>query len=287
MKIFVTGSTGFIGSCFINYALKNGVTIQALKREENSKCRRVLDIEPSWTIRSDFSKIQTSDFKGVDLLLHLGCHSANAPYDDLYTCMKNNVLSPIVMLNKAYEAGVRNFITTGTCFEYGKSGEKFEYIPPNATLEPTMTYPASKAAASIVFSQWAREKKVNFKILRLFQIYGEGEIESRLWPSLVRSARANIDLELTKGEQIRDFLNVEDLAEKLLNECKKQISNAVPMLEIKNVGSGNGMSIRKFVETEWAKQNTKAKLIFGAKPYREGEILSYLPDLRTTIKEIL
>ena len=191
------------------------------------------------------------------------------------------------MLNRAYEAGVRNFITTGTCFEYGKSGEKFEYIPPNASLEPTMTYPASKAAASIAFSQWAREKRVNFKILRLFQIYGEGEMETRLWPSLVRSARANIDLELTKGEQIRDFLHVEDLAEKLLNECKEQISNKTPKLKVKNIGSGLGISIREFAETEWAKQETTAKLKFGAKPYREGEILRYLPDLTTVIEEIL
>ena len=39
MKIFVTGSTGFIGSCFIDYALKSGVTIQALKEEriQNAK----------------------------------------------------------------------------------------------------------------------------------------------------------------------------------------------------------------------------------------------------------
>ena len=75
-----------------------------------------------------------------------------------------------MLFNLAYEAGIRKFVITGTCFEYGKKGEEYEFIPPDAALFPTQTYPTSKAIASIALIQWALEKNVTLKILRLFQI---------------------------------------------------------------------------------------------------------------------
>ena len=39
--------------------------------------------------------------------------------------------------------GIRNYIVAGTGFEYGRSGERYEQIPTDAPLEPTITYPAS------------------------------------------------------------------------------------------------------------------------------------------------
>ena len=42
---------------------------------------------------------------------------------------------------------------------------------------PTQTYPASKACASVAFTQWALNNQVSLKILRLFQIYGPGELK--------------------------------------------------------------------------------------------------------------
>jgi nucleoside-diphosphate-sugar epimerase len=68
-----------------------------------------------------------------------------------------------------------------------------------------MTYPASKAAASIAFTQWSIENQLKLKYLRIFQVFGEGEAESRLWPSLRKAALSGNDFDMTHGEQIRFY----------------------------------------------------------------------------------
>jgi len=88
-------------------------------------------------------------------------------------------------------------VVVGSCFEYGRSGEWYEFIPPDAPLEPTQTYPASKAAASVAFYQLAVELNLRLSIHRIFQVFGEGEVESRLWPSLRKAAASGADLEMT------------------------------------------------------------------------------------------
>ena len=84
--------------------------------------------------------------------MHLAAHSANTPYDSIENCLEFNLIKSFDFLKKAYKAGIRKFIIAGSCFEYTK-GEEYEFIPPDASLF-TQSYPASKAATSIIFTQW-------------------------------------------------------------------------------------------------------------------------------------
>ena len=52
------------------------------------------------------------------------------------------------------------------------------------------------------FTQWALQNQVSLKILRLFQIYGPGELNTRLWPSLIKAAQQNCSYDMTLGEQL-------------------------------------------------------------------------------------
>ena len=47
-----------------------------------------------------------------------------------------NVTKPLEFLQKAKTSGIKNFIIIGSGFEYGMSGEKYNYIPTNAPLIP-------------------------------------------------------------------------------------------------------------------------------------------------------
>ena len=130
-------------------------------------------------MQKNYSELLPCDFEDIDILLHLATHSANVPYDSLENCIFYNVSQPLIMFNIAKCAGIKNFVVTGSCFEYGLSGLNYKFIPSNAPLIPTQTYPASKACASVAFTQWALDNQVSLKILRLFQIYGPGELDSR------------------------------------------------------------------------------------------------------------
>jgi nucleoside-diphosphate-sugar epimerase len=276
MKLLVTGGTGFIGSHFLRAALQSGHEIVALRRSAQSRPRIPLEESDAlaW-LDKGMPDVKSGDVEGCDAIVHLAAHSANMPYDTLENCIYWNVLVPLGLFRQAVDAGVRRFVVAGSCFEYGRSGERYEFIPPDAPLEPTQTYPASKAAASIAFCQLATEVNLQLSIHRIFQVFGEGEAESRFWPSLREAARAGRDFEMTPSEQIRDFIPVEEVARQLLSACQEETAPGEPL--VRNLGTGQPRSLRDFAEDWWARWQASGKLILGAKPYRAGEVMRYVP----------
>jgi nucleoside-diphosphate-sugar epimerase len=276
MNIFLTGGTGFIGSNFVNYALALGDNVIALKREFSIP-RVKLNFEPKWVIKN-LIDLESNDFQDIDVLVHMSAHSVIPPVDTLENCLKFNSFEPEVMVRKAMKAGIKKFIFIGSCFEYGKSADKFDRIPINAELKPLDNYSKSKVDFFLRMQELFREKdnySVNY--LRLFHVYGEGENEFRFWPSLKKAALNNLDFELTLGQQYRDFMNVEEAINKIylkILELDKFYG-----FQVNNVGSGEIKSLREFAQTEWNKFNAKGALKFGDIPYRQNEIMRLIPEL--------
>ena len=169
MRLLITGGTGFIGSHVVRLALGSGHDVVCLRRFAGSSSRIVLDKQPLWLNKS-FNEISTEDLQGIDIMLHLAAHSVQRPFDSLENCICFNVVQPLSFFEKAYSAGIRKFVVGGSCFEYGLSALRYDYIPPNAPLEPTQSYSTSKALASIAFSQWSIAKQVSLSIKRIFHV---------------------------------------------------------------------------------------------------------------------
>jgi nucleoside-diphosphate-sugar epimerase len=275
MKIFLTGGTGFIGSHFINKAHDAGHEVVALRRSPQSKPRTPLKQEPVW-VDQPLAEVTLESLKGCDALVHLAAHSANVPYDTFEACILYNVIHPLALFRQATLAGISRFIVAGSCFEYGRSGERYEFIPTDAPLEPTSSYPASKAAASVAFHGFACETKVELLILRIFHVYGEGELESRFWPSLRNAARAGEDFSMSEGTQIRDFINVMDVAESFVSALSRSdLAQGQPFIE--NLGTGHPQTLADFARAEWKRFNASGKLLAGAMPMRVNEVMRFVP----------
>lgn len=276
MNLFVTGGTGFIGSHFINFAITAGHKIWAIRRP-GSKPKIELLAEPIW-IDGDLQQNYTKYLKKVEVLVHFAAHSANLPYDSLENCLHWNLTIPLKLFNDAYSAGIKNYLVAGSCFEYGKSGEKFEFIPPDAPLTPTASYPASKSAFSIIINAWAIMHQTKLKYLRIFQVYGEGESESRFWPSLKIAAQKGENFSMTDGNQVRDFINVKDVAKRFIDELDfEDIKFGKPFID--NVGTGRPQTLREFAEYWWKRWNASGRLEIGALPYRKSDIMRYVPKI--------
>jgi nucleoside-diphosphate-sugar epimerase len=275
MRLFVTGGTGFVGSHFVLAALAAGHDVVALRRSCESQPRIALASEPTWLTKS-MLEVDETDLAGCNALVHLAAHTPNAPYDTLENCLYWNLTAPLAMFRVAQRAGIERYVVAGTCFEYGRSGERYEFIPTDAPLEPTLTYPTSKAAASVALVGFAAETRVRLSIHRIFQVFGDGESESRLWPSLRRVARLGEDFSLSPGEQVRDFIRVDDVARKLLAACLwDDVQPGAATIE--NVGTGRPQTVRQFAESWWGHWKAAGKLQFGVHPYREGEVMRYVP----------
>lgn len=277
MNIFLTGGTGFIGSHFINAAHKGGHNIFAIRRK-NSNPKVEINKEPIW-IEGDLIGDYSEYYKKCDVLVHFAAHSANVPYDTLENCIKWNVEFSFNLIMDASNAGIKKFLIAGSCFEYGRAGEILEFIPPDAPLLPIQTYPTSKAMASTLYCGWTSIANISLKLLRIFQVYGEGEKETRFWPALKKAALEGKDFPMTEGEQIRDFINVTQVAKRFVDELDfSDVTPGVPFID--NVGTGRPQSLREFAEHWWKEWNAKGKLKFGEVPYRDNEVMRYVPLIK-------
>ena len=171
-------------------------------------------------------------------------------------------------------------MVTGSCFEYGTAAERYKNIPSNAPLEPIDVYSSTKAAASLILRAWAIEKNVKYHHMRLFQVYGEGEANYRLLPSLIEAAKNDLDFEMTNGEQIRDFIDVKEVSKIILeNLCDESIEFGKP--KFSNIGTGKPTTVLSFCEKLWSQLNAKSKLLPGKIKYRSDEIMRLVAEIET------
>jgi UDP-glucose 4-epimerase len=276
MKIFVTGGTGFIGGHLISRAQTEGHQVLALRRP-GSLPRIVLESQPQW-LDGELVNNWSDALAGCEAFVHLAAFGVANGAHDWERCFQVNVLDSIRLWRQAISSGIRLFLIAGSCFEYGRSGERYDAIPVTAPLEPTTAYGASKAAASMAALALAKEYQLRLAVARPFHVYGEGEAPGRFWPSLVAAAKAGDDLPMTEGQQIRDFQPVELAANQLLSLLSNSSLKAGEPVVI-NMGTGHPTSLYAFAEREWQRHKAKGSLLPGALPYRTNEVLRYVPEV--------
>jgi nucleoside-diphosphate-sugar epimerase len=280
MRILVTGGTGFIGSHFLRAATNAGHEVYALRR--NKKPPKIpLDIQPFWieggldTLSKDLGNAIFPEF---DVLVHLAAVGVSPEQRTWDNCFQTNVVESLSLFQYAVKSGIRRLIVCGSCFEYGKSGEKYDFIPVNAPLEPTGPYHATKAAATMAALGLAVSENIECAILRPFHVFGEGEEDVKFWPSLRKAAISGEDYPMTWGEQIRDFVPVENVVSSILQYAvEKPLLKGKP--EIHNIGSGNPSSLLDFATSWWKIWKANGQIIPGAIPYRSGEVMRYVPKI--------
>jgi nucleoside-diphosphate-sugar epimerase len=276
MRLFLTGGTGFIGSHFIDQAHAAGHEVVALRRP-GSRPRLPLAKEPQW-VDGELDGDHTAALQGCEVFVHLASHTPNPPYDTLERCLYWNVVASIKLAEQARAAGISRFLIAGSCFEYGRAAERYDAIPVDAPLEPVISYPVSKAAASVAFLALGRQAGVRLQLSRIFQVYGEGEQATRLWPSLRRAALAGEDFPMSAGEQWRDFIAVQDVAAHFVQSLAcEHITPGEPV--VRHVASGRPQRLIDFAQHWWRHWGATGQLIPGAVPYRPGEVMRLVPQV--------
>ncbi|MGQ0708798.1 MAG: NAD-dependent epimerase/dehydratase family protein [Rhodoferax sp.] len=279
MKLFVTGGTGFVGSHFLKQALEVGHTVVS-QRRTGSRTRLPLFREPLWVDRAldeDFS----SELRGCDVLVHLAAHTPNLPYAPLDECLYWNVVATVRLLQQAALQGVTRVLVAGTCFEYGLAAEGQEFVHPGTECRPTLSYPISKAAATASCLGLARQLGLQLQVLRIFQVYGDGESPTRFWPSLRAAALSGQDFAMSEGVQVRDFVAVEEVASQFVRALQFEgVEAGKP--QIKNVGTGCAISLLEFAKNWWQIWNATGNIKPGEIPQRQGEISRLVADVKHT-----
>lgn len=160
----------------------------------------------------------------------------------------------------------QRIVHTGSALEYGMCvGDLSE----SSTPVPTTLYGQTKLAGTEALKMESMSMKLASITARLFTVYGPGEHPGRLLPSLLEAARNGKTLDLTAGDQRRDFTYLDDVVEGLL---RLGITNTLPGDTV-NLATGHLTSVKQFVEIAARIMGIpQDRLHFGALPARVEEM---------------
>ena len=253
--IAITGSSGFVGKKILSEITKfDDLVIKKLLRDTNVENKSPNDFYTKDLFSESIDNL-TIALTGVHTLIHLAWYVEPGKYlqSEINLHCLNGTLNLAIAAKKA---GVKKIVGIGTCFEYDLSQGTLSI---ESSIKPTTLYAAAKVSAFNCLNEFCKESNIDFLWCRLFYLFGDGEDERRLVPYIENRLKNNLPAELTSGNQIRDFLEVTEAAQIILNYTLNNINGP------KNICSGVGITVRELAEQIADKYNRRDLLKFGAR----------------------
>ncbi len=264
MNVFLTGATGFVGCHVARALLSAGCAVTALVRPSSSLARLDGVADRLALVRgelADAAAVRSALAAAPpDACIHLAWYAEPGKYlrspENLPA-----LTASLALLTELARVGCRQVVMAGTCAEYDVSAG---FLREDGPTRPETLYAATKLAMGLIGQQVAAENGFRFAWARLFYLYGPYEDGRRMVPALVRALQRGESFAATKGEQVRDYLHVEDVASALATLARRDATGVF------NVASGAPVTVRHLMETARAVVGGGA-VDFGAVPYRAWE----------------
>lgn len=271
MRVVVTGATGFVGQHVVSRLLENGHEVTAVARDAR-KARALGWYKHVHFVAQDIhAKPPDSAWSRHDAVMHLawpGLPNYERPVHIEETLFADYRFIRALILN-----GLRHLLVTGTCFEYGfKNGKLCESDP----TDPVNSYAIAKDSLRRFLQALQSEIPFTLQWARLFYMYGPGQNPNSLMAQLdgaIAEARPSFDM--SGGEQLRDYLPVEQVARALVALFEHPATGGVI-----NICSGVPVSVRNLVEQRLRERGAVLRLNLGAKPYSPFEPIAFWGDNR-------
>lgn len=248
MKILITGGAGFIGSHVVELLARKQHEIVVVDDLSTGKLEWIQPLIDAPRARVHFRMLRLQCGRDVNEIVgdfrpRVICHLAAQPaistsWADPCLNAEINELGTVNLLSAAREIGVRRFIMTSTSAVYSYTDKP---IRETTRCDPDTPYGISKLAGEMYVRAMSQEAV----ILRLGNVYGPRQVplgENQVVPKMMRHLMYSESFSIHgDGNQTRDFVFVEDVAEAFLYSIYGKPGTY-------NVATGTSYSVNRLAE---------------------------------------
>lgn len=312
-KILVTGGVGFIGSHTVVELYNAGyqaIIIDNLNNSEAFILDRIEQItgEKPIFFQGDVCKAedlqqvlnQHSDIAGV---IHFAAYKAvGESVREPLKYYHNNVGGLVILLQQMQAKGINNIAFSSSCTVYGQP--EVNPVTENSPVQKAASpYGNTKQICEDILVDTTKASSLKAIALRYFNPIGAhdsgliGElplgVPNNLVPFITQTAigkREQLtifghDYNTVDGTCVRDYLHVVDLAKAHVRAIERLLNNETDeKLEIFNLGTGKGSSVKEVVDTFVAETGVNFNYTYG--PRRDGDVEQVYADT-TKANEVL
>ncbi len=305
--ILVTGGTGYIGSHTAINLIENNYDVVLIDNFSNSY-RSVLNRIKSITNKNFFfeeidirniSALEKlfSEYEISDVIHFAALKSVEESFSNKNLYIENNIQGTENIIKIMEKKNIKKMIFSSSAAIYGKNNN----LPISETdlVNPISPYAETKLKSEKLLQQVSlRDKEWSIISLRYFNpagahssyLIGENPKTSakNIFPSLGEVAGKQDqffqifgdDYNTPDGTCIRDYIHINDLTAGHISALKRL--NNKKGIEIINLGTGKGFSVREIINSFEVSNNIKINVKIG--PRRKGDIESCYADVNRAYK---
>jgi nucleoside-diphosphate-sugar epimerase len=236
-KILITGASGFIGRNCLRALLRLGYEVHAVCPDSLEEAYPAVKWHRADLLKLEEAKELVAGLKATHLL-HFAWYAEPKKY---WTSDENFkwVRASTELLKEFYSNGGHRAVMAGTCAEYDwGQGICSENTTP---LLPTTVYGKCKHSLQGALADFSGKTGLSSAWGRIFFLYGPNEHPARLVSSVIISLLQGKPASCSYGNQIRDFLHVEDVASAFVALLESDVRGAV------NIASGRPIALKEVI----------------------------------------
>lgn len=270
-KIIVTGATGMIGANLVRVALANECSVLCLVRKNSQKLENI-PTDPRVKIlfadANEYANLMIDE--KYDTFFHFAWEKTYGDSrDDVFAQLKNVEYS-MDAIRLAHRSGCSSFIGAGSQAEYGPVSAPLSVHTP---INPQSGYGIAKYTVGRLGGLLAKSLGLRFNWIRVLSIYGCMDNPYTLIMYAVREMKKGNSPELTKCEQIWDYLNESDAAKAFFAVGEKGVDQKIYIL-----GSGSGRELRSYIEDIKSLIGFGSDIMYGKKEYQINQPMFLVAD---------
>jgi len=283
MKIVVTGGAGFIGSHIVDLLIKNNLDVIVVDNLSSGKKENINPKAEFYEadIRSDKLE-EVFRNNEINSIIHLAAQiNANISIAKPIFDADVSIIGSLNLLELARKYEVKKFIFASSAAVYGPTEE----LPCNESysINPVNQYGISKYSIEKYLELYSKLYSIECVALRYSNVYGprqntlgEAGVMAIFIPNLLKNRSLTV---FGNGNQTRDFIYVEDVAQATLQALFKKTRNKVI-----NVSTNEENSINKLIKILSGITNIEVET--NNEDPRQGDIEHNRLDNSLAIKEL-